>query len=36
MPTATSFNALGRGNGFPFCPTSVDVSGFDHWVTLAG
>jgi hypothetical protein len=36
MPTATSFAALGRGNGFPFCPTSVDVSGFDHWVTLAG
>ncbi len=21
MPTATSFTALGRGNGFPFCPT---------------
>lgn len=36
MPTATSFTALGRGNGFPLCPTNVDVSGFDHWVTLAG
>lgn len=36
MPTADSFTALGRGNGFPFCPTNVDVSGFDHWVTLAG
>ena len=36
MPTATSFTALGKGNGFPFCPGKVDVSGFDHWVTLAG
>jgi len=36
MPTADSFIALGRGNGFPFCPTSVDVSIYDHWVTLAG
>ena len=24
-----------QGNGFPLCPTNVDVSGFDHWVTLA-
>jgi len=31
MPTATSFTALGRGNGFPFCPTrktsSTNTSG---------
>tara|TARA_R100000149_G_C5870451_1_gene134528 strand:+ start:952 stop:1782 length:831 start_codon:yes stop_codon:yes gene_type:complete len=36
MPVATSFQAKGRRNGFPFCPSNVDVSGFDHWVTLAG
>ena len=36
MPTTTPFTALGRGNGFSFCPTKVDVSGFDHWVTLGG
>lgn len=36
MPTATSFTALGRGNGFPFCPTKVDVSGFTNWITLGG
>jgi hypothetical protein len=36
MPTAIPFTALGRGNGFSSCPTSVDVSGFDHWVTLGG
>jgi len=30
MPTATPFTALGRGNGFPFCPTKVDVSTFDN------
>lgn len=36
MPTATSFTALGRGNGFPFCPFKVDVSGYDNWVTLGG
>ena len=29
MPTATSFNALGRGNGFPFCLNKLDVSGYD-------
>ena len=36
MPTANTFQTRGRRNGFPFCPTNVDVSGFDHWVTLAG
>ena len=28
MPTADSFTALGRGNGFPFCLTKKDVSGY--------
>jgi hypothetical protein len=36
MPTATKFNALGAGNGFPFCLTKVDVSGYDYWTTLGG
>jgi hypothetical protein len=36
MPTATSFNALGRGNGFPFCGSKQDVSSFDKWQTLGG
>jgi len=36
MPTADSFTALGRGNGFPHCPTKVDVSVYDNWVTLGG
>ena len=36
MPEAESFNALGKGNGFPFCPAKGDVSGFDYWVTLGG
>ena len=48
MPTATSFTALGRGNGFPFCVPKVDLtSGItsstdgsvgpaDFWVTLGG
>lgn len=36
MPTATPFNALGAGNGFPFCLTKVDVSGYDHWTTFSG
>jgi hypothetical protein len=26
MPTADSFSALGKGNGFPFCLNKVDVS----------
>lgn len=36
MPTATEFTALGAGNGFPFCLTKVDVSGYDYWTTLSG
>ena len=36
MPTATSFAALGRGNGFPFCATKKNVSGFTNWITLGG
>ena len=36
MPTADSFTALGKGNGFRFCPPGVDVSGYDHWITLGG
>ena len=34
MPTATSFAALGKGNGFPFCVPEVDVSSFPYWVTM--
>ena len=36
MPTATPFTALGRGNGFPFCPPRVDVDTYDYWTTLGG
>jgi len=36
MPTADSFTALGRGNGFPFCATKKNVSGFTNWITLGG
>jgi len=36
MPTAIPFTALGRGNGFPFCVTKKDVSGFTNWITLGG
>lgn len=36
MPVATSFTALGRGNGFPFCPEKQDVSSYDLWSTLGG
>jgi len=48
MPTADSFTALGRGNGFPFCTAKVDltsgvtsstdgsVGAADFWVTLGG
>ena len=36
MPTADTFTALGRGNGFPFCPTKVNVSPYDYWSTLGG
>jgi hypothetical protein len=44
MPTADSFIALGAGNGFPFCPTKVDVTEVDSggndvremWSTIDG
>lgn len=43
MPTADSFTALGAGNGFPFCHTSitrVDISNSLYsnykWTTLSG
>ena len=36
MPTADSFTVLGRGNGFSFCPVSVDVSSKDFWITMSG
>jgi hypothetical protein len=36
MPTATPFTALGRGNGFPFCPSKVNVSTYDYWTTFSG
>lgn len=36
MPEATSFTALGAGNGLPSCPNKVDVSGYDYWTTFSG
>lgn len=43
MPTADSFTALGMGNGFPFCHTSItqrDISNSFYsnykWTTLSG
>jgi hypothetical protein len=43
MPTADSFTALGRGNGFPFCHTNIhqiDISSSYYsnskWTTLSG
>jgi len=36
MPEAEKFNALGAGNGFPFCLPKVDVSGYDYWTSLSG
>lgn len=42
MPVATPFNALGAGNGFPFCLETIDVldrgdgNEYDYWVTLGG
>ena len=36
MPVADKFMSDGVGNGFPFCLTKDDVSGFDHWTTLSG
>jgi hypothetical protein len=35
MPTATSFAALGRGNGFPYCNSRVDVSKYDNFAALS-
>jgi len=34
MPTATSFTALGRGNGFNLCLSKRDVSVYDHFEPL--
>tara|TARA_R110000851_G_C12880692_1_gene545999 strand:- start:26 stop:760 length:735 start_codon:yes stop_codon:yes gene_type:complete len=36
MPTADSFTALGRGNGFPLCIEKLDVSSDTDWITLGG
>lgn len=36
MPTAEKFTALGAGNGFPFCPTRVNVENYSYWSTLGG
>jgi|TARA_R110000787_G_scaffold205277_2_gene315692 hypothetical protein len=36
MPNADSFTALGEGNGFPARAGKVNVSVYDHWVTLGG
>ena len=44
MPTADSFTALGVGNGFPFCPSRVDVTdtegggdyAWEMWSTIDG
>jgi hypothetical protein len=36
MPTADSFAALGKGNGFPSCLDKLDVSPYDYWITLGG
>lgn len=36
MPTATPFTALGRGNGFPFCPQKVNVTDYEIWTTFSG
>lgn len=37
MPTATPFKAIGRGNGFPYCPTvenKINVNNYSKWTTL--
>ena len=36
MPTATSFTALGRGNGFNQCLSKRNVESYDYWTTLSG
>jgi len=39
MPTATPFNAIGAGNGLPYCPSKTDVSTLPSdraWTTFSG
>ena len=46
MPIATPFRSFGSISdtdpnaalftGFPYCPESIDVSGFDYWTSLSG
>ena len=36
MPTATTFTALGRGNGFNRCLSKQNVASYDYWTTLSG
>ena len=39
MPTATPFNALGAGNGFPSCVGKIEINGLPDstmWTTLSG
>jgi len=36
MPISIPFTALGRGNGFPFCLSKVNVSNYARWITLGG
>ena len=36
MPEAVKFNALGRGNGFPYCPSETDVTDARYWTSLSG
>jgi len=36
MTDIDPFGALGYGNGFAECVQSVDVSGYDRWITASG
>lgn len=36
MPIQDPFNALGRGNGFPFCISELAVDDYHDYVTLSG
>lgn len=36
MLEAEKFKALGAGNGFPFCPTKIEVSNYSKWTTFSG
>lgn len=36
MSVTQEFQAMGAGNGFPFCLPRVDVSDYGWWVTLGG